>query len=308
MRSVPTAALLLLAASFPVAAQGRLGADFTPGLVPIVEGIYVYEGPLHLQGEEEIVRTNSLVVLTDDGVVIVDGQDDPAEGRRLIAAVRSVTIQPIRYLINASPHGDHVNSNEVFVGATIVAHAGAYEAMREAGVRAIESGTGIVPPLPSVIYRESLTLRVGGRTLELYHFGLGHTRGDTVVLLPEERVAFLSELYFNGVFASVGEGYVHEHVETLERAMELPADWWLPGHGFVRGQSRAALAAGVGRYRDNLRAIESAVALRVARGETLEQVLAGVDRDLGVFADLPFYRYLKASAIGGTYRALTQGP
>ena len=92
-------------------AQGRLGDTFTPKLIPIVENIYAYEGPLELPGEEEIVRTNSLVIVTDEGVVVADGQDNPEEGRRMIRAIREVTDQPIRYLINASPHGDHVNSN-----------------------------------------------------------------------------------------------------------------------------------------------------------------------------------------------------
>ena len=100
--------------------QGLLGVDFTPGLVPIADGVYVYEGPLHLEGEAEVVRTNSLVVVTDDGVVVVDGQDTPDEGRAMIAAIRAVTDQPIRFLINASPHGDHINSTATQISDHIV--------------------------------------------------------------------------------------------------------------------------------------------------------------------------------------------
>ena len=301
----PACAVLLFAP--PLAAQGRMGVDFEPGLVPIVDGVYAYEGPLHLDGEEEIVRTNSLVVVTSEGVVVVDGQDDHDEGRRLIAAIREVTDQPIRYLVNASPHGDHINSNEVFEGVTIVAHEGAYEAIAEVRAANLRSGADVMPTLPHVTFGDRMTLHVGERTLELFHFGRGHTRGDAVVYLPDEGVVFLSELYFNGIFASVGEGFAGEHLATLERAMELPARWWIPGHGYVRDQTPEQLRAGVTRYLGNVRAIHSAVALRVTRGETLEQVLAGIDEDLGAFADLPFYGYLKRSAISGTYRALTGG-
>jgi hypothetical protein len=53
--------------------------DFEPKLISIVDDIYVYEGPLALPGEEEIVRTNSLVVVTEEGVVVVDGQDNVEE-------------------------------------------------------------------------------------------------------------------------------------------------------------------------------------------------------------------------------------
>lgn len=307
MRLVPTlplhaAAILLLHA--PVAGQGTPGVDFEPGLVPLTDGVYVYEGPLHLDGEDQIVRTNSLVVVTSDGVVVVDGQDDMSEGRRLIDAIRQVTSEPIRYLINASPHGDHVNSNAAFEDAVIIAHEGARQAMVDAGTPVTEE---VGPILPHVTFQDRMTLRVGGRTLELYHFGLGHTRGDAVVLLPDEGIAFLSELYFNGVFASVGEGFAGAHVATLERAMALPADWWIPGHGYVRGQTRGQLREGLERYLANVTAIHSAVALRVARGETLEEVLAGIDEDLAPFTGLPFYGYLKRSAISGTYRALTGG-
>lgn len=308
MRPIAAALACMLVASTHAAAQGRLGVDFTPGLVLIAPGVYVYEGPLHLEGEEEVVRTNSLVVVTDEGVVVVDGQDTPDEGRALIAAIGGVTDQPIRFLVNASPHGDHINSNEAFTEATIIAHEGAREAIAEVRARGVATGAAVLPTLPHQAYRDRMTLVVGGRTIELHYFGRGHTRGDTVVYLPDVGVTFLSELYFNGVFASVGEGFVSEHIETLSRAMELPAEWWIPGHGYVSGQTRDELARGIEAYLANLKAIDAAVRLRVARGESLEEVLAGIDDDLGAFADLPFYHYLKSSAIGGTYRAITEAP
>jgi len=297
----------LLFGASPASAQGRLGQDFTPGLVHIVDSVWVYEGALRLDGEDEVVRTNSLVVVTTEGVIVVDGQDTVEEGRALLVAIRDLTAEPIRYLVNASPHGDHVNSNAVFVeaGAVVVGHRGAYEAMQEVQ-EAAPAGTH-TPPLADLTFDDHMTLRLGGRTLELYHFGRGHTRGDAVVFLPEEGVAFLSELYFNGVFASVSEGYAEEHLDTLEAAMELPADWWIPGHGYVRDQGREELEAGLDVYYRNVEAIYHAVAARAARGESLEEVLAGIDDDLGTFAELPFYGYLRDSAISGTYRALTSG-
>ncbi|MGE0043031.1 MAG: MBL fold metallo-hydrolase [Vicinamibacterales bacterium] len=302
MHRLLAAAALAAAFAVPAAAQGRLGVDFTPSLVPITTGIYVYEGPLPLKGEAEVVRTNSLVVVTDAGVVVVDGQDTPEEGRRLLAAIRRVTRAPIRYLVNASPHGDHVNSNAVFAaeGATIVAHENARAAMAEARAQA----PGTAPTLPGITYHDTMRIEVGGVGLELHYFGPGHTRGDTVVYVPSAKVAFLSELYFNGVFASLSEGHATEHLATLDRALALDADWWLPGHGYVKGQSQAQLAAGARRYRRNVQAVRDAVARRVTAGESLEQVLAGIDADLGEFADLPFYRYLKTGCVSGTYTAL----
>jgi cyclase len=304
MRPFSSAVLLLLCTALPTWAQGRLGIDFTPGLVPIVPGIYAYEGPLELEGEEEVVRTNSLVIVTSEGVVVVDGQDTLEDGRALISAIGSVTDQPIRYLINASPHQDHINSNELFDGATIVAHEGAFQAIAEIRERAVSENAEVVPTLPHQTYRDRMTIVLGGRRIELHYFGRGHTRGDTVVYIPDAGVVFLSELYFNGVFASVSEGFIREHIKTLSLAMELPAEWWIPGHGYVTGQSQEQLSGGLESYLANLKAIEAAVSLRIDREEPLELVLANIGEDLGRFASLPFFDYLKNSAITGTYRAL----
>ncbi len=301
-RSLPAVLALLLLPSLAWA-QGRLDVDFTRKLVPIVESVYAYEGPLELPGEEEIVRTNSLVIVTDQGVVVVDGQDTLDEGRRMVEAIRGVTDEPIRYLINAWPHGDHVNSNEVFDGAVIVAQRGAREAM--AAARESAGPDAPRPTLPHITFEDSMTLHVGGVRIELHHFGLGHTRGDTVVYLPDHGVAFLTELYFNGVFASLGEGYAREHLDTLGRALDLDAEWVIPGHGYVDGRTPAQLRAGAERYLENVQAIHDAVLAHVEKGDSLERTLADIDRELGEFADLPFYGFLKQSCISGTYRALS---
>ena len=297
-----TACLVVLAPTL-VFGQGRLGVEFTPKLIPIVEGVYAYEGPLELPNEKEIVRTNSLVIVTDDGVVVADGQDNPEEGRRMIEAIREVTDKPISHLINASPHGDHVNSNEVFGDALIIAHRNA----REAVAAARESGTGDAPrpTLPHITFDDEMVLLVGGKRIELYHLGFGHTRGDTVVYLPDDGVAFLSELYFNGIAASLGEGYAAQHLDTLRRALELDAEWFIPGHGYIDGYDAAGLRQGAERYYDNVKAIHDEVLKHVERGDSLEQTMASIDQDLGEFAELPFYDFLKQSCIEGTYLALS---
>ncbi len=299
-----TLCLVFVLAPSVVLGQGRLGVDFTPKLIPIVEGVYAYEGPLELPNEEEIVRTNSLVIVTDDGVVVADGQDNPEEGRRMIEAIREVTDKPISHLINASPHGDHVNSNEVFGDALIIAHRNA----REAVATALERATGDAPrpTLPDITFDDEMVLHVGGKRIELHHFGFGHTRGDTVVYLPDDGVAFLTELYFNGIAASLGEGYAAQHLDTLRQALELDAEWFIPGHGYIDGYDAAGLRQGAERYYDNVKAIHDEVLKHVERGNSLEQTMASIDRDLGEFAELPFYSFLKQGCIGGTYRALSE--
>ena len=295
MRSLVTFICCTAVGTATLSAQGRPGVDFEPKLISIVDDIYVYEGPLALPGEEEIVRTNSLVVVTEEGVVVVDGQDNVEEAERMVRAIEKVTAQPIRYLINASPHGDHVNGNAAFGDAVIVAQEHAREAMMGAEV-----------PLPTIVYSDRMTLYVGGKTLELYFFGPAHTVGDTIVYIPEDRVAFLSEVYFNGVFTSLGDGFAVSHLKVLDAVEELDAEWFIPGHGYVDGQSAAALRSGLDTYHRNVKAVHDAVRGHVEAGDSLEETMAAIDADadadaeLGEFRELPFYDFLKAR----TYEAM----
>jgi len=302
-RIVPGAAIFLLAASL-LFAQGRLGMDFTPGLVPITEDVYAYEGQLQLAGEEEILRVNSLVVVTDEGVLVADGQANPDEGRRLLGEIRKVTSLPVRFIVNASPHGDHTGSNNVFPEAVILSHVNARKAMAE--TLELQSGVGIRPRLPEVLYSDQMILQLGDKRIELRYFGAGHTEGDTVVYLPDDKVAFLSELYFNGVFASVAEGHAQEHLETLSKIMELDVEWFLPAHGLIRDQSPAQLRAGLTRYYDNVQAIQDLVLRHLERGDSLETTLSHSDQELGDFARLPFYGFLKERSISGVYNRLSK--
>jgi len=289
-------ALAVCLMSAPSFAQGTLGDDFNPKLIPIADGVYAYEGPLHLPGEDEIVRTNSLVVVTDEGVVVVDGQDNVEEAERMLDAIGEVTDQPVTYLINASPHGDHVNGNAVFADATIVAQERAKEVMVEAGVS----------HLPGITFSSEMSLHIGGRDFELYYFGPAHTPGDTIVYLPEERIAFLSEVYFNGVFTSLVDGFAVSHLNVLQLVKALDAEWFIPGHGIIDGQSAEDLRAGLDVYHDNVRAVHDAVRRHVDAGDSLEETMAAIDGELGEFTAIPFYEFLKPRSVESTYKALSE--
>ncbi len=294
----PILAVFLLS-TLALAAQG---ADFTPSLIEIVPGVYAYEGGLQLRGEEEILRVNSLVVITDEGILIADGQPTPEDGRKMLNEIRKVTRQPVRFVVNSSPHGDHTGSNNAFPNAVILSHVNARKAIAESRERLSDEDTE--PRLPEAVYNQRMTAHLGGKRIELHYFGPGHTEGDTVVYLPDDGVAFLSELYFNGVFASLAEGYARQHLETLNQIMKLEATWFLPGHGTISGQSPQQLRAGLDRYYQNIRAIYEVVRRHLRQGDSLETTLARADEELGEFARLPFYGFLKERTITGVYQAL----
>jgi glyoxylase-like metal-dependent hydrolase (beta-lactamase superfamily II) len=88
----------------------------------------------------------------------------------------------------------------------------------------------VVPTPPTVTLKESLTLHRGGREIRLLFLGRGHTGGDVVVFLPKERVVVTGDLQVAGL-AYMGDGYLSEWPDTLERLKALDFDTVLPGHG-----------------------------------------------------------------------------
>jgi glyoxylase-like metal-dependent hydrolase (beta-lactamase superfamily II) len=150
---------------------------------------------------------NITVVVASDGVFVVDTQFAPLYGK-IKAAIAAVTPLPVRYVINSHFHGDHVGSNESFAkdGAIIVAHENLKTRLVE-GARNSISGLP-VPPAPALgvpkqTYKDTLTLRLQGRTAELKHPPNVHTEGDTYVYFPEVNVLAAGDLFFANRFPNI---------------------------------------------------------------------------------------------------------
>ena len=100
------------------------------------------------------------------------------------------------------------------------------------------------------------------------------------------------------------------HLKVLDAVEELDAEWFLPGHGYVDGQSAAALRSGLDTYHRNVKAVHDAVRRHVEAGDSLEETMAAIDADadadaeLREFRELPFYDFLKARTIEATYEAM----
>ncbi len=127
------------------------------------------------------------------------------------------------------------------------------------------------PVPPTLTFRESLTLWRGGREIRLLHLGRGHTAGDLVVFLPRERVVCTGDL-FNGYIGYMGDAYVDEWPDTLERLAALDFDTVIPGHG-APFRGKQAIAPVQACLRDLWRQAE---ALKRA-GVTAEEAAARID-------------------------------
>ena len=196
IKAATTAATLALVASFACAAPA-LAQDLGPNVRKLADGVYAFVG--------ENYNSNAGIVITQDGVVLIDSGHNPVESRKLMEVVKKLTPMPVRLLIDTEPHPDHTTGHFVFSPpATIVAAAGAGDSMRsrerEAPQRiqqmaasspemktALE-GYKFVPP--HVEYQQRASIAVGERAFELYYMRGVHSEADTAVWLPKERVIF----------------------------------------------------------------------------------------------------------------------
>jgi len=248
-------------------ARGYTDDDF-PRVREIEPGVYTYE-QLRSAGEERFT-TVSLFVVTEEGVLVADGQGNVEETERLVQHIGEVTSQPITHVVVASDHGDHTGGNAAFPeGAEFIAHPTSAAALESQAASPNRSGDAPPVRLATRLVEEREVLELGGRDIEIVFLGRAHTGGDLMVHLADAGVLFMSEAYLHRVFPAMRSAYPSEWLATIERAQEMDVEWYIPGHGFV--DSAAVLEEELEVYRQALeQVIEEARRLHES-GATLEE-------------------------------------
>jgi glyoxylase-like metal-dependent hydrolase (beta-lactamase superfamily II) len=210
-------------------ARGYTDADF-PRLTELAPGVYAYE-QLRSAGDERFT-TVSMFVVSDDGVLVADGQGSVEETQRLVDHIAEFTDQPVTDVVICSDHGDHTAGNSAFpedaeywAHPTSAAILEASAERREADAPPVRTATQLVQDRASV--------DLGGREVQILFLGRAHTGGDLVVYLPEEKIMFMSETYLHRVFPAMRSAYPSEWVDMIEAAQAMDVDVYVPGHGFV---------------------------------------------------------------------------
>ncbi|MBM0105469.1 MBL fold metallo-hydrolase [Steroidobacter sp. S1-65] len=225
-------AMLLTSAAF--SAEPPHSADIskrnlTPQDFPrwqrIAPDVYAYEGLHSPDKQGVIVNTVSLIVATGDGVVVVDGQGDVPQTRLMIENIRKLTPEPIKYVVIASDHTDHVGGNSAFKEA--------YPNVVFIGSPASQKRLAKDPNPPTMLVSEQRSLRLGAIQIEILNLGRAHTGGDLVAWLPESNVLFLGEVFLRDVFPAMRSAYPTEWLATLRKAATMNASYYIPGHGFI---------------------------------------------------------------------------
>jgi cyclase len=239
-------------------------AEPDPGFtaVPLADGVTLLQG----------FECNITVAAGDSGVVMVDSCTAKTADR-LLAAVKRLSNQPIRYVINTHAHGDHSEGDAAFQKlAPVIAHDNVRKRMASGNE---VTGEKPSPPaaLPAITFTDAMTLHVNGEEIELLHLPPGHTDGDVVVFFRKANVVCMGDVFMSPA-ASFGDRHYGGGMLGLIQQLELvlpqvPADARVvPGHGEV--STRADVAGGL----EVLKGMKVTVEAGVRSGKTLEQLTA----------------------------------
>jgi glyoxylase-like metal-dependent hydrolase (beta-lactamase superfamily II) len=178
---------------------------------------------------------NTAAFITEKGVVVVDTKY-PNYGPIILEKIKSVTPKPVIMVINTHTHGDHTGGNGAFTGAVeFVAHENTRTNMEKMPAFQSEEGKKF---LPGKTYKDKLSLLKGADKIDLYHFGRGHTGGDTFVVFPALKVMHTGDMFpRKGVpFMDISNGGSGvEYPKTLAKAAAgiKGVETVIPGHSDV---------------------------------------------------------------------------
>jgi len=232
--------------------QARPPAQLT--LNKVKEDLYEIEGD----------GGNVAVYVTGEGVILIDDKFEQ-DHLGILEKVKSVTSQPVKYVINTHHHSDHSGGNVKFAGtAEIISTANA----RANIVEHKQPGAPDNLTPAGVVFTKQLSVFLGGKEIRAEYFGRGHTNGDAVIYFPALRTIHTGDLMANNspLIDYNGGGSVVEWTKTLDEALQLDFDTVIPGHGKVTDK------AGLVTYRNNVEKLRSRVAGLIREGKSQEDV------------------------------------
>lgn len=219
------------------------------------------------------VGSNVTVLKTQAGAVVIDTMTTHLQGRLIRNKVRELTGQDTALIINTHYHLDHTHGNPSFAANTRVvatertlSHLKAFDADFWQGDDALL--------LPNETFADTLGLEIGGQTLRLIHPGRGHTDGDLVVVIDNEKTVVMGDLLFHNVYPNIdleAGGSVQNWSASLDRVLLESFTTVVPGHGDTT--DRLGINA-FQRFMGQLANIGRAAA---ADGTSLEAVLKSAD-------------------------------
>jgi glyoxylase-like metal-dependent hydrolase (beta-lactamase superfamily II) len=248
----------------------------------LAPGVYAAVGDT---GRGSEGQPNAGFIVTSQGVVVIDALASPQQGRELLQAIRSVTQQPVKWLVLTHHHPDHHFGAVVFrrEGAKVIAHPDRATLASEGGEDALMADWVRVVGLDAMRGFEFAdtpdrpvtgtdTLVLGNFTLVIAHPGPAHSPGDLVVWLPRERVLFAGDLLVEDGVTMVVDGNSSVLLEALDHMDSLRPRAVVPGHGAVPRRPEDLVA----RTRQYITSLRAEMRTAVEHGVPMGRALAAL--------------------------------
>jgi len=301
-KSAITLALLIPFSVFAFTLQAPVSPAFAQAediqngkLEQIIPGHFVYSNGARLSG----------IIVTSEGVVVVDSLSNEAMAKHERSLIAAAAQQPIRYLISSTFHGNYSLGNVAYPDAikigTELYKADLLDMMKEDNMPAAQQAA----MLPDQTFRDRMSIFLGGKEIQVLYAGRAHTRGDAIVFVPQDRIVYMSEVFFDGRFPFMNSGYLN-WINAVDIALKLDADIFVPGQGpspiasNPKG-SREALM----RMRQVLVDFRDGVQKEIARGASEDQAVQAVL--LPQYKDMVGYGQQRALMVRRLYQDLKTG-
>ena len=217
-----TGLMILLTSSllvFSLGAQERDDSRLRPAernrtgtLRQLIPGYYVFSS----------TSFNSGVIATSEGVVVLDALSSEAIARQEREAIASVIKQPVRFLVSSTFHNNYTWGNVAYQDVIKIGHENYRADLLSQMQRDRVSPENQKARLPQVTYRDRLTIHLGGKEIQILYLGRGHTRGDSIIFVPQDRIAYVSELFFSDQFLYINDGYGLSWLKRWMRSRPCP--------------------------------------------------------------------------------------
>lgn len=257
--------------------------------------------------------SNAGFVVTDDGVVVVDALGSPTLAQELLAEIKRVTPQPVRYVIVTHYHADHIYGLQTFkaAGATVLAHAKGREYLNSetARQRLQASRVELAPWINATtelleadrwLDQPQTDVKVGSYDFQISYVGPAHTPEDLVVFVPQLGVLFSGDLFFQGRIPFVGQADSRLWISSLTRLMKYQPKLVIPGHGPASTDPMKDMAM----TRDYLEVLRTSMGEAARNLEPFEDAYAKADWSR--FEAMPLFRAANRMNAYNTYLLMEQ--
>jgi glyoxylase-like metal-dependent hydrolase (beta-lactamase superfamily II) len=260
------AAVIALAAA-PALAQQQDLSKVEIKSEKVAEGVYMLTG----------AGGNIGLSVGRSGTYVIDDQFAPLTDK-ILAAIRAITPDPVRFVINTHLHGDHTGGNENLgrAGALVVAHENVRRRMSVEQFSATFNRTTPASPegaLPVVTFTDAVTFHWNGDEIRVHHVAPAHTDGDSIVHFVKADVVHMGDLFFNGGYPFIDTGSggrIDGLIAAADQVLAATGEKTrlIPGHGPL------ATRADLQSYRDTLTLLRDRIAKLKAEGKSRDEVIA----------------------------------